>query len=171
MPLKVERLTRLADLLEKYEESDTDPQFSLDAWGRSEITRRGALWWRTELVCHTQACAVGLACLSGAFASDGLSWRQEGNNIIPIFRTGAYQVAEWKAVEEFFGLTATQAERLFDGGAYDGAIYGPDAAKLVAKHIRALIAAQIAKPKRVRRKRTTAAVEKIKADALASADA
>ena len=155
--LKTSRLERLAILLENYREGDDVPKFSLDAWSVTEHRRAGFLWWGT-ITCHTQACAVGLACLSGEFAADGLSCRLDGNSITPLYRSGEYQKADWYAVEAFFGLTNAESTRLFDGSEYDGAIYGPDAAKAVAARIRELIAP----------KRTAEAVEKIKAEALAA---
>lgn len=165
MTLKTNRLSRLADLLERYDGAPNAPAFDLENWGSVTVKRRGFLWLQ-KAECHTHACAVGLACLSGAFAADGLTFKLDpdiNGGLEPVFASHA----GYPAVQAFFGLTEKQAANLFSVDAYDGATRGPEAAKAVAARIRALI---VPKPKRVRKsKRTIAAVEKIKADALAGA--
>ena len=139
MALKINRLSRLASLLENYKEDAGLPAISLDSWSETELRRRGFLWWaQEEIRCHTTACAVGLACLTETFKEDGLSWFLNGTTIVPKFGN----VDDWKAVQSFFGLSERQAFKLFDGDDYDGPIYGPEAAKAVAAAIRKLIASK-----------------------------
>ena len=151
MPLKVNRLTRLADLLEGYSERPGVPAFSLDSWSETQLQRRGMLWWAEQVQCHTTACAVGLACLTETFKDDGLTWYLSGTTIVPKYRAAE----EWKAVQSFFGLSKRQAIKLFDGDDYDGPIHGPDAAKAVAAEIRKLIAAPVAARPQVKKPKLT----------------
>ena len=129
-----ERLSRLATLLEGYRDRDA-PRFSLQNWGETETQRRGFLWLRRH-TCNTAACAVGLACVSGVFAEDGLSY-DEGNNgaLTPMFDG----IEGWSAVKTFFGLDQSQAVRLFAEHSYD-VIEGEIAAQAVAARIRQVIA-------------------------------
>jgi hypothetical protein len=157
--MKTQRLARLAALLERYPNEPDLPQFDLDGWSDSHFQRRGMFGIFRGPECHTSACAVGLACLSGEFVNDKLSYRMTPNSIEPIFE-GA---EGFDAVNKFFGITNKQFDHLFTAEAYDGPTCGPEAALAVAARIRKLIV-----PKVRSKKRTAKAIEKIKADALAS---
>src|ERR1700716_1629816 len=93
-----ERLKRLAVLLEGYRDSDA-PHFDLQSWGKSENHRDGFLWLG-QRSCNTAACAVGLACASGIFAEDGLSYDVDKVNsgLSPVFG----DLEGWTAVKSFF---------------------------------------------------------------------
>lgn len=186
--IKTERLSRLATLLEESAAAKLNLEFNLRDWSntetREETVRTGflGLFKETrEVRCNTAACAVGLACLSGEFKNDGLDFTQYSNNISPIY----LNKTNWGAVEKFFGLSRSQATKLFDSRAYDGPIYGRDAELEVAERIRALVdkskAASKAKAKkaaatkakrvsssRITSRAITKAVDNIKRKALES---
>jgi hypothetical protein len=129
-----ERLKRLAILLDSYRDGNA-PRFDLQSWGESETQRGGFLWLRQH-TCNTAACAVGLACGSGVFAEDGLSYDEDKNGGL----TPAFRGAEgWNAVKSFFGLDQVQAVRLFAEHSYD-VTEGEAAAQAVATRIRQMIA-------------------------------
>jgi hypothetical protein len=128
------RLKRLAVLLEGYRDRDA-PRFNLQNWGKSENKWRGFLWLG-QRSCNTAACAVGLACDSGVFANDGLSYDVNNDcGIIPTFR----DLEGWSAVKSFFDLDQVQAVRLFAEHSYE-VTEGEAAARAVAARIRQMIA-------------------------------
>jgi hypothetical protein len=130
-----ERLERLAGLLERYRDCDA-PRFDLQSWGKTETRRRGFLWSR-QYVCNTKACAVGLACGSGIFAKDGLSYVTDKTTreITPIF----HDHEGWSAVKAFFDLDQGQAVTLFAEHSYE-LTEGEEAAHAVAIRIRQMVA-------------------------------
>lgn len=132
-----ERLERLAALLEGYRDRET-PRFDLQSWGTSK-NQRGGLFWLRKDSCGTAACAVGLACHSGAFTQDGLSHETDANGAItPMFR----DFEGWTAVKAFFGLDQSQATSLFAAHSYE-LTDGEAAAQAVATRIRQTIASQV----------------------------
>lgn len=71
--------------------------------------------------CGTQACALGLAAISGEFAKDGLSWEiykywdgQTEGMLVPTFNGDR----EYNAGKEFFELTDVETAFLFDPATY-----------------------------------------------------
>lgn len=130
-----ERLKRLAVLLEGYRESDVT-RFDLQNWGKFESRRAGFLWLHQHS-CNTAACAVGLACGSGIFAEDGLSYavNKISMELTPLFR----DLEGWSAVKSFFDLDQVQAVKLFAEHSYELA-EGEAAARAVAARIRKMIA-------------------------------
>ena len=127
--MNVDRLERLAKLLDQ--QTDACPvKFDLSGWGEAKKVE--------ENICGTQACAVGLACLSGEFDSDGLFFErgtfQNPSEIYPIFNGQS----SWGAVNSFFGLTHAQSMHLFDMCSYDNT-RGASAAHEVAGRIRTMI--------------------------------
>ena len=130
-----ERLERLATLLEGYRDGNA-PRFDLQSWGKTETQRRGFLWSRQH-DCNTAACAVGLACGSGIFAEDGLSYvvDERTSGLTPIFR----DLEGWSAVKSFFGLDQGQAVAVFAEHSYE-VTKGQAAAQAVAERIRQMIA-------------------------------
>ncbi|MCF2524807.1 hypothetical protein [Bradyrhizobium sp. G127] len=130
-----ERLERLAVLLEGYRGNDA-PRFNLQNWGKAENRRAGFLWLG-QRPCNTAACAVGLACDSGIFAEDGLSYEvdKETNTLNPAFR----DLQGWSAVKSFFDLGQVQATTLFAEHSYE-ITEGEIAAKAVAARIRQMTA-------------------------------
>jgi hypothetical protein len=130
-----ERLKRLAVLLEGYRDSDVT-RFNLQNWGKFESQRAGFLWLY-QRSCNTAACAVGLACGSGIFAEDGLSYELDKTNmeLTPLFR----DLEGWTAVKSFFDLDQVQAVKLFAQHSYE-LTEGEAAARAVAARIRNMIA-------------------------------
>jgi hypothetical protein len=130
-----ERLKRLAVLLEGYRDSDVT-RFDLQNWGKFESQRAGFLWLHQHS-CNTAACAVGLACGSGIFAEDGLSYEVDKTNmeLTPLFR----DLEGWTAVKSFFDLDQVQAVKLFAQHSYE-LTEGEAAARAVAARIRNMIA-------------------------------
>jgi hypothetical protein len=130
-----ERLKRLAELLEGYRDSDVT-RFDLQNWGKFESQRAGFLWLH-QRSCNTAACAVGLACGSGIFAEDGLSYDLDKINLqlTPLFR----DLEGWSAVKSFFDLDQVQAVKLFAEHSYE-LTEGEAAARAVAARIRKMIA-------------------------------
>ena len=130
-----ERLKRLVVFLEGYRESDVT-RFDLQNWGKFESRRAGFLWL-DQRSCNTAACAVGLACGSGIFAEDGLSYEVDKINmeLTPLFR----DLEGWSAVKSFFDLDQVQAVKLFAEHSYELA-EGEAAARAVAARIRKMIA-------------------------------
>jgi hypothetical protein len=130
-----ERLKRLAVLLEGYRDSDVI-RFDLQNWGKFESRRAGFLWLH-QRSCNTAACAVGLACGSGIFAEDGLSYEVDKINmeLTPLFR----DLEGWSAVKSFFDLDQVQAVKLFAEHSYE-LTECEAAARAVAARIRKMIA-------------------------------
>lgn len=71
------RLLKLAALLEADAEKKDGIKFDLDCWAKP-AGAASPVFKSTEaptLDCNTAACAMGLACLSGAFKREGLTYR------------------------------------------------------------------------------------------------
>jgi hypothetical protein len=129
-----QRLLRLAILLEDYR-ARTTPSFDLQSWGAFE-TRAGGFLWLEQRSCNTAACAIGLACTSGMFADDGMSYqRDDDGRLTPLF----HDLDGWDAVKAFFDLEHDQAVRLFAEHSYE-VTTGEPAARAVAARIREMIA-------------------------------
>jgi hypothetical protein len=79
---------------------------------------------------------MGLACGSGVFAGEGLTYSADENGgLTPIFGS----VEGWDAVKSFFDLDQDQAVRLFAEHSY-AVTEGEAAAQAVAVRIRQMIA-------------------------------
>lgn len=139
-----ERLEHLAVMLDNYRVDPEVPRFDLGSWGEFEEKRGGFLWLRKH-PCDTAACAVGLACLSHTFRSEGLSFKRVGK-ILQISPTFA-GISGWDAVKLFFDLTEKQATRLFTEEAYRVSV-GSAGASAVAKRIRSMVAPRKRKAKK-----------------------
>lgn len=148
-----ERLLKLADLLEADAANPTGVKFDLEFWGthsahsgiavkdwevRQTLKDQGKALKDGQPIpvdCNTAACAVGLACISGAFAADGLTYRITINgDLLPVFG----HAEDWSAAADFFGLTDAQSHRLFSPCAYSKKT-GAEAELEVAKRIRGLV--------------------------------
>lgn len=133
-----ERLERLAVILDEYRDNGA-PRFDLQSWGATK-TQRGGLLWLRQHTCGTAACAVGLACGSGIFKDEGLTYNSdEKGGLTPIFG----ELEGWSAAKSFFDLDQEQAVRLFAEHSYD-VTEGEAAAKAVATRIREMIASHAA---------------------------
>jgi hypothetical protein len=128
-----ERLERLALLLDGYRDGNM-PRLDLRSWGISRTQRRGFLWLRQH-TCGTAACAVGLACGSGVFSGEGLTYSSgESGGLTPIFG----ELEGWSAVKRFFDVDQDQAVKLFAEHSYP-VTDGEAAAQAVAARIRKMI--------------------------------
>lgn len=142
--MKKDRLLRLASLLEcsadKTEAGENIPRFDLGVWG---IQDRKSVWDKLRAnhnACRTTACAVGLACVSGVFADEGLSHSWSGNAMSPSFDG----FGGWNAVQSFFDLEPDDAHYLFAGVSYDYQDRdGPRGERAVAARIKELVAEQV----------------------------
>lgn len=138
------RLLKLADLLEADAENPAGARFDLGTWAWSEGNDRFPTPRSFKrLDCNTQACAVGIACLSGAFKDEGLRWRSLGdeNNIIPLFDGWD----GFEAVEAFFSITHDESHFLFVNHKYrDLPTKGADGERVVANRIRDFVSGNVA---------------------------
>lgn len=137
------RLLKLADLLEADAKKKKGVKFNLSLWGKVDVIDPDQVPKTVKVDCGTTACAIGLACISGAFKRAGLRAvtvsknATGGNNIKPAF--GQYR--EWSAVQEFFGLNFDALRFLFTNAWYDHEnMDGARGEKIVAKRIRDFVA-------------------------------
>ena len=129
------RLLKLADLLEADAANPKGVKFDLSEWGTSQTKR-------AKIGCGTTACAVGLACISGAFKEDGLGFDIDKTDpavyeICPRF-AGSYG---FYAIEGFFDIDDLTARRLFSMHSYEQKEQkGQEGERAVAKRIREFVA-------------------------------
>lgn len=129
------RLLKLADLLEKDARRKRGIRFNMRTWGNINNPKK-------PLSCGTQACAMGLAALSGAFRHEGLSAviREDGDFQFKVSGKKTYN--GFRASRKFFRINSRNAERLFeadDVGLPDEG-RGARAELAVAKRIRDFVA-------------------------------
>ena len=114
-----ERLLKLADLLEKDAKAKKGIKFDIGVWGFNKKKTK-----KLPVSCGTTACAVGLACLSGVFAAEGLTYKVAretypghgtGYFIDPVF--GGERGFE--AAANFFGLEERTTRKLFSPHYYN----------------------------------------------------
>jgi hypothetical protein len=143
------RLLKLADLLEADAKNKKGVKFDLGTWASPS----GDSWnrqWNTKedeikVDCGTTACAVGLACISGAFARSGLTYTYKpswmgGFHLIPKFDGSK----EFPAVAKFFGVEKSEALWLFSAEQYpDNKTTGAAGERFVAKRIRDFVAGKV----------------------------
>lgn len=126
------RLLKLADLLDADAKNRTGVKFNLTGWGYGPMEEG-----KIHVNCGTQACAVGLACISGAFKRSGLGYEIGTNSsIVPIFDGRSH----FDAVQAFFAIDNGAAAYLFLDRNYTTHI-GAKAERMVAKRIRKFVAA------------------------------
>lgn len=109
------RLLKLADLLEKDAKNRKGIQFDMGTWG---VTKKDP---KDPVSCGTQACAMGLAALSGAFESAGLTgelvpdsaWGPSRKRFHVEFRFDGQVVEGEEAAAELFGMSVVDASALF----------------------------------------------------------
>lgn len=142
------RLLKLAGLLEKDAKNKKGVKFDLGTWAKpanadylEQYTTRANVTPSPD--CGTAACAVGLACISGAFAREGLTiaprrWdggMQVGYIAVPAFG----RLRDFPAVRAFFDLDKHQSRWLFMSQFYRAST-GARAERAVAKRIRDFVA-------------------------------
>lgn len=134
------RLLKLAGLLEADAKNKKGIKFNLGVWAAPADGTDMSDRTEPAVDCNTQACAVGLACISGAFKRQGLTYVYRmgffGNLIlIPKFR----HRREFSAVQAFFGISEVEAEWLFQPGSYAHGV-GAKGERAVAKRLRDFVA-------------------------------
>lgn len=140
------RLLKLADLLIADARKKKGVSFNQGNWG--EISDPEAV-----LSCGTQACAFGLAAISGAFKRAGLDFKLTDKKYSYGANPREYQEIEflWKGYErspglvamELFGITSDETDELFGGnvGVDCSTTRGAEAERAVAKRIKKLVKA------------------------------
>ncbi len=90
--------------------------------------------------CGTAACAIGLACVSGAFKSAGLTYDIKSGGLAPkVGRNAAFEAAY-----KIFGLSEGGGDFLFLPSSYKGRQAGAKGERAVAKRIRDFVAGKVA---------------------------
>jgi hypothetical protein len=143
--MKKQRLLKLADLLVADASREKGIKFNISVVAESGTAEGGAM----KLDCGTEACAIGLAALSGSFKSAGLSYevepnpRGEGHRIVTLMHD---EQVEWSdAAADVFGLSHDEVEFLFTGWRNpEGMHRGAAAERFVAKRIRDFVAGKVA---------------------------
>jgi hypothetical protein len=136
------RLLKLADLLEADAKNKKGVCFDLNVVA-AKIVSKGE--YRNHAVkdvptvdCRTAACAVGLACISGAFKRQGLTYRINRDwGLDPKF---GRRVGFDKVPTAFFEITEDQSDFLFMPESYEGATTGATGERKVATRIRDFVA-------------------------------
>lgn len=136
------RLLKLATLLEKDAKNKKGIKFALSTWGAAK--------GKTPSVdCGTQACAMGLAALSGAFKRDGLTIDGPSEDrgvfiIVPRMpASNTWHGFEYglSAAEILFSISENEANWLFMPQRYRGLPKkGAQGERTVAKRIRDFVA-------------------------------
>lgn len=130
--MHVERLTKLAELLETAKEDGTIEVDGGDCIGEKQIRFRLHSWLNPTLNCGTAACAVGAAGLTKWFQKEGLSINNNSFNsqLIPYYGDDR----GWDAVNLFFDIDDVVSTYLFETDSYSRAT-----PKMVADRIRELL--------------------------------
>lgn len=121
IPMNANRLNRLADLLIKDAANPQGVKFNMNKWAGDDVRDTRESYpiegdVQIKVDCGTQACAFGLAAISGEFKSDGLGFKIEEAGwyggfgmLVPTYG----DLIEYNAAMAFFGLTNAQASFLF----------------------------------------------------------
>jgi hypothetical protein len=141
------RLLKLADLLEADAKNEKGIKFDLANWAAPSGSRGfAAVPDVVPVTCDTTACAVGLACISGAFKRSGLTytfdhdWTRDVEILVPVFRGAEH----FDAVEAFFGIKDDESVFLFLAGSYPKSkTTGAVGERYVAKRIRDFVAGKV----------------------------
>ncbi len=144
--MKKQRLLKLADLLEEDARKRTGVKFNMSTVINTKKAEDGMV----KLDCGTQACAMGLAALSGAFKRAGLGYEIGGTTLkddgsLDIFTTMEGEYCEYdKAASELFEITPAQADFLFHPGYYPNEkLRGAVSERFVARRIRDFVAGKV----------------------------
>src|ERR1700683_1178047 len=120
------RLLKLADLLEA--DARTKNGIRFDYWNFGEVSNP-----KKPLSCGTEACALGLAALSGEFKDGGLDYELDEYGFIKFLMKGR-RLGPFAAAAKVFGITYNQAGTLFSPQVRDK-VKGAEAERDVAKKI------------------------------------
>jgi hypothetical protein len=128
------RLLKLADLLEADAKNKKGIQFYYFSWGTVEDPE-------LPMSCGTQACALGLAALSGKFKKAGLSCKIPDKAYETIsFRFNGRYCSPINAAMKTFNITPSEASYLFTDGSGLPSDIGARAERAVARRIRDFVA-------------------------------
>lgn len=146
-----ERLLRLADLLEADAGRVDGIKFNLGCLVQPDVNGTFLGLSKVKLDCGTQACAVGLAALTGAFEAEGLTYTLDNGCFEPVF---AGEECEWDwAAEKLFEIEANVVTFLFTIDGYWAEdrppMTGASAEREVAQRIRDLVAGKVDAPPRI----------------------
>jgi hypothetical protein len=134
------RLLKLADMLEEDAKNRKGIKFDLDVVAKKSDGDEFLPEEVPTVSCGTTACAVGLACVSGAFKRSGLTYRIDGFGLMP-FLDKSETISGWKAVDVFFDLTERESSFLFIPEYYPfDKRTGAKGERYVAKRIRNFVA-------------------------------
>lgn len=135
-----ERLLRLADLLEADAARPDGVKFDLaHVVCVGQRPENGIV----KVDCGTQACAMGLAAISGAFEDEGLGYRI---GLLGFDVTIYGEPREWSdAASHVFGLATNEVDFLFTPCAYMQT-KGAEAERIVASRIRDMVAGDVVAP-------------------------
>lgn len=102
-----ENLLRLVKLLERDANDAAGVQFDMNIWGKIKDQAN-------PISCGTQACAMGLAALSGEFAEEGLTAYFTGEDGM-IFHWHGIPTDPLVIATNLFGISITESYALFLG--------------------------------------------------------
>lgn len=147
------RLLKLAKVLEADAKNKKGIKFDLSTWAKPSTCKDhgSSVGYFLEVPdsvqanCDTAACAVGLACVSGAFKRAGLGYRF--NNTRPGIPYGTFALeptfkdeVNFVAVQAFFGTSFNESNFLFDPERYPKKWRkGATGERFVAKRIRKFV--------------------------------
>ncbi len=141
------RILKLADILEADAKSKKGVKFNLGVVVHTDTPND--LGGEVRLDCGTQACAMGLAALSGEFERAGLTYLVRGHAIEMIFK-GQMMSFDF-AAKALFGIKDHEVDFLFTPEGYNeklGNDYrGAKAERVVAKRIRDFATGKVKAPK------------------------
>lgn len=146
--MNVERLERLAALLERDAANDKGAKFDLGVWATPSERRLEANFTEKaetiKMDCGTTACALGLAAISGVFKKDGLTFEyyQQQNDTFVL--TPTFNGADGFSAGVFlFDIDHDDSRYLFDPDCYGTTPKGAEGELFVAKRIRDFAAGTI----------------------------
>lgn len=135
-----DRIQRFILLLEADRVNPTGVKFDMDWWCRpakaTSINGYIDKVIQPDISCNTNACALGLAAISGVFKDEGLTYEQSGGQLVPIFGN----MRDFDAGAAFFGIGPMEAGALFDPYYYPAALrQGAAAEQEVVNRLRWLL--------------------------------
>jgi hypothetical protein len=115
--VRIDRLERMVALLDRHI-AEPKINFNLASWVTSVSKRGGITNLFRKVECHTAACAVGLALVSGEFKEEGLKMGYETidgtSGISPLYEGET----SYTAVAKLFGISRDQAIQFFSPNSY-----------------------------------------------------
>lgn len=141
------RLLKLADLLEEDAANKKGVKFDLGSWATPSEGMTFANTKEVPVDCNTSACAMGLACISGAFKREGLTYEFDyshiyGGHILEPNHEGNIGFA---AARSLFDINDADSYFLFDPDEYPTSkTKGAAGERFVARRIRDFVAGKTA---------------------------